>query len=149
MFEPWILLVTFFSSLAIGLLFIARPSLLATQEHMERDLGARQATHTRPTPRVGGIGIVVAIALGCAYYADQLKTDLLFSLAAGLVVFWVGLREDIHRNISPRARLLAAFISAALAITLTRTVVPDLGLFPGSLVQWILPAIAITLLWSA
>jgi len=149
LFEPWILLVTFFSSLAIGLFFIARPSLLASQEHMERDLGARQATHTRPTPRVGGIGIVVAIALGCFYYADQLKTDLLFSLVAGLVVFCIGLREDIHRNISPRARLLAAFISAGLAIALTGTVVPDLGLYPGSLVQWILPAVAITLLWSA
>ncbi|MGR3549288.1 glycosyltransferase family 4 protein [Pseudooceanicola sp.] len=149
MLEPWILLATFISSLAIGLLFIAWPALLTSQEHMERDLGARQATHTRPTPRVGGIGIVLAIILGCFYYSDQLESDLLFSLAAGLVVFWVGLREDIHRNVSPRARLLAAFVSAALAIALTRTVVPDLGLFPGILVQWIFPAIAITLLWSA
>lgn len=149
MFDPQFLFATFLISLITGLLFIARPGLLMSQEHMERDLGARQATHTRPTPRVGGIGIILAMTLGCIYYADQLGNDLLLSLTSGLVVFWVGLREDIHRNVSPRARLLAAFVSAALAIALTRTVVPDLGLFPGSLLQWVFPAIAITLLWSA
>lgn len=149
MFEPLILLATFAISLAIGFLFVVRPGLLMSQEHMARDLEARQATHIHPTPRVGGIGIVFAFVLGCFYYADQLGSDLWLSLAAGLVVFWLGLREDIHRNVSPRARLLGAFVSAALAIVLTRTVVPDLGLFPGFLVQWILPAIVITLLWSA
>jgi len=149
LFELWILLATFLTSLVTGLLFIARPSLLMSQEHMERDLEARQATHTRPTPRVGGIGIVLAIVLGCIYYADQLRSDLLLSLAAGLIVFIVGLREDIHRNVSPRARLFAAFASAAVAIALTRTVVPDLGLFPNSLLYFVIPAIAITLLWSA
>lgn len=149
MFEPWILLATFLTSLAIGLLFIAWPGLLMSQEHMERDLGARQATHTRPTPRVGGIGIIVALVFGCFYYADQLRDDLLLSLAAGLIVFFVGLREDIHRNVSPRARLLAAFAAAGLAIALTRTVVPDLGLVDNSLAYFVVPAIAITLLWSA
>ncbi|NKX42747.1 hypothetical protein HGG71_14945, partial [Rhodobacteraceae bacterium R_SAG2] len=148
MLEAWFLLPIFLTSLAIGLLFIAWPGLLMSQEHMERDLCARQATHTRPTPRVGGIGIIVALVFGCFYYADQLRNDLLLSLAAGLIVFFVGLREDIYRNVSPRARLLAAFAAAALAIALTRTVVPDLGLVNNSLAYLVVPAIVITLLWS-
>jgi len=70
-------------------------------------------------------------------------------LGAGAIVFLVGLREDITRDVSPRARLLAAFLSAALAITLTGVLVPDLGLVPGFLLYWFVPAVAITLLWSA
>lgn len=119
------------------------------REHMMRDLTARQATHTRPTPRVGGVGIILAVALGSFYYLSELGSDLVISLAAGIVVFLVGLREDIVRDVSPRARLIAAFISAALAIALTGVLVPDLGLVPGFLLHWFIPAVAITLIWSA
>jgi len=116
---------------------------------MMRDLTARQATHTKPTPRVGGLGIVLAIALGSSFYIGQLGSDLVISLVAGIVVFLAGLREDILRDVSPRVRLIAAFISAALAIALTGVLVPDLGLVPGLLLQWVIPAVAITLIWSA
>lgn len=119
------------------------------REHMMRDLTARQSTHTKPTPRVGGIGIIVAVALGSVYWIDQLGSDLVVSVGAGAIVFLVGLREDITRDVSPRARLLAAFLSAALAICLTGVLVPDLGLVPGILLYWFVPAVAITLLWSA
>ncbi|UWR35710.1 undecaprenyl/decaprenyl-phosphate alpha-N-acetylglucosaminyl 1-phosphate transferase (plasmid) [Sulfitobacter sp. W027] len=149
MFEIWIYLATFSISLLISLSFIAWPTLLMSREHMERDLAAPQATHTRPTPRVGGVGIVLALALGVFLYLGQLGSDLVIALAAGAVVFLVGLLEDIQRNVSPRTRLLAAFLSAALAIGVTGVVVPDLGLFPGSLAHLVVPAIAITLLWSA
>jgi UDP-N-acetylmuramyl pentapeptide phosphotransferase/UDP-N-acetylglucosamine-1-phosphate transferase len=119
------------------------------REHMLRDLTARQSTHTTPTPRVGGLGIILAVAIGSAYSIGQLGNDLALSLTAGTIVFLVGLREDITRDVSPRARLLAAFLSAALAITLTGVLVPDLGLIPGFLLYWLIPAVAITLLWSA
>ena len=119
------------------------------REHMMRDLTARQSTHTKPTPRVGGVGIIVAVAIGSVYWIGQLGSDLVVSLGAGAIVFLVGLREDITRDVSPRARLVAAFLSAALAIALTGVLVPDLGLVPGILLYWFVPAVAITLLWSA
>lgn len=119
------------------------------REHMLRDLNARQSTHTKPTPRVGGVGIILSVAVGAAYSISQLGSDLVVSLGAGAIVFLVGLREDITRDVSPRARLLAAFLSAALAIALTGVLVPDLGLVPGFLLYWFIPAVAITLLWSA
>jgi len=147
--EIWIYIATFFTSLLIGLVFVAWPALLMDREHMMRDLTARQATHTRPTPRVGGFGIILAVALGAYYSINQLGSDLVITLAAGTIVFLVGLREDIARDVSPRARLIAAFISAALAIALTGVLVPDLGLAPGLFLEWYIPAIAITLFWSA
>ena len=119
------------------------------REHMLRDLTARQSTHTKPTPRVGGVGIILAVALGSAYLIGQLGSDLVVTLGAGAIVFLVGLREDFTRDVSPSARLLAAFLSAGLAISLTGVLVPDLGFVPGFLLYWFMPAVAITLLWSA
>ncbi|MEO9971414.1 MAG: glycosyltransferase [Hyphomonadaceae bacterium] len=118
-------------------------------EHMLRDLSAPQAQHTRPTPRVGGIGIILGLGVGCAFYKNDIGRDLLLALAAGTVVFWAGLLEDVYRNVSPRNRLFAAFLAAALAIGLTGSLVPDLGLTEGALLELVVPAIVITLLWSA
>ena len=147
--ELWIYAATFLTSLIVSLVFVAWPALLMNREHLLRDLTARQSTHTKPTPRVGGFGIILAVALGSVYWIGQLGSDLVVSLGAGVIVFLAGLREDITRDVSPRARLLAAFLSAALAIALTGVLVPDLGLVPGILLYWYVPAVAITLLWSA
>ncbi|WP_435988430.1 MraY family glycosyltransferase [Sulfitobacter sp. SH24] len=139
----------FVTSLLVGSLFIFRPTLVMSSEHMLRDVNAPQAQHTRPTPRVGGVGVIIALGLGCLYYRPELENDLLLALAAGVFVFWAGLHEDIFRNVSPRKRFIAAFFSAGAAIVLTGHIVPDLGLFEGSLSKWVFPAVLITLLWSA
>ncbi|WP_348657417.1 glycosyltransferase [uncultured Sulfitobacter sp.] len=149
MYDLLIFGVAFFISVALSTLFIARPNLLMSPEHMLRDLTAPQAQHTCPTPRVGGIGIILGLSVGCVFYTNDIGRDLLFALSAGVVVFWAGLLEDIYRNVSPRNRLFAAFISAALAIGVTGSLVPDLGLTEGALLEWVVPAIVITLLWSA
>jgi UDP-N-acetylmuramyl pentapeptide phosphotransferase/UDP-N-acetylglucosamine-1-phosphate transferase len=72
------------------------------------------------------------------------------ALCAGLLVFFVGLFEDVFRNISPRNRLLAALLSAALIIFQADLTVPGLGLSQTD-VLFALPlvAVAVTLLWSA
>ncbi|UWR39600.1 glycosyltransferase [Sulfitobacter sp. W074] len=149
MFEPLVFGAVFIFSMALSLLFIARPNLLMSHEHMLRDLSAPQSQHTRPTPRVGGIGIILGLCFGCLFYYNEIGRDLLLALAAGAVVFWAGLHEDIYRNVSPRNRLFAAFLSAALAIGVTGSLVPDLGLTDGALLRWLIPAVVITLLWSA
>jgi UDP-GlcNAc:undecaprenyl-phosphate GlcNAc-1-phosphate transferase len=149
MYDLLIFGVAFFTSVALSTLFIARPNVLMSHEHMLRDLSAPQSQHTRPTPRVGGMGIILGLCVGCVLYNSHIGHDLLLALAAGAVVFWAGLLEDIYRNVSPRNRLFAAFISAALAIAVTGALVPDLGLTEGGLLEWIVPAIVITLLWSA
>jgi len=141
---------TFAISALLCAIAILRPSLLMRQDHMISDLTARQAQHTRPTPRVGGVAIVVAVFTGGLLFADRFELDLVLALLSGAVVFLVGLREDIMRNVSPRMRLLAAFISASLAIMLSGAQLPGLGIEAVDVVfQWAIVAIAITLLWSA
>jgi UDP-N-acetylmuramyl pentapeptide phosphotransferase/UDP-N-acetylglucosamine-1-phosphate transferase len=80
------------------------------------DLPGRRRNHTIPTPRGGGIGIVIAV-LAClgAMTASQvlpLRESMVFG--AGLIlVAGVGWIDD-HRSLSPWWRLLAHVIAAAL-----------------------------------
>ncbi len=116
---------------------------------MIRDLTARQAQHRRPTPRVGGVAVILAVVVGGTLYVDQLGRDLLFALLSGAIVFLVGLREDVARNVSPSVRLLAALFSAILAMMLSGVQVPGLGIAAMDVVfQWSVVAVVITLLWS-
>lgn len=83
--------------------------------------GGVQKFHTRPTPRLGGIPILLG-CLGGAIVAG-FKDDFVFANAGLLAItalplFTIGLMEDLTQTISPRVRLLAAMFSAILAIAL-------------------------------
>ena len=96
--------------------FISRlPSTLMQRE----DAGAVQAAHTRPTARVGGLAIMVALAAGALMHNTP-SSDHIFvlTLASALPVFIVGLGEDVGLFASPRRRLLAAAASGVLFILL-------------------------------
>ncbi|SFQ80781.1 glycosyltransferase family 4 protein [Donghicola eburneus] len=85
----------------------------------DEDLGAIQASHSRPTPRLGGVGIVLALMVAILLSSGTIGTHYLVVLAAGGVLAVVSLLEDIGKPMSPRTRLIAAAISAAIAILLT------------------------------
>lgn len=149
-FGAWPILLAFLTSFGLCCLFAFAPQLFLNQEHMQNDLSARQAQHKRPTPRIGGAAVIVGLAVATLFYARHIQTDLLLALAAGVVVFGVGLREDISRDMSPKARLLAAFASAALAIVLSGAMVPRFGLpYVDSLIGFIGVGVFVTMLWSA
>ena len=150
MFDIWGLLLAFLTSTGLCLLAIKRPALFMNKDHMMRDLSARQAQHTRPTPRVGGAAVVCALLVGGLFHAQDLERDLVLSLLAGFFVFWVGLREDVHRDVSSKIRLLAAFVSAGLAIALTGHVVPGLGVVQTDIFfNFFIVGFAVTMVWSA
>jgi UDP-N-acetylmuramyl pentapeptide phosphotransferase/UDP-N-acetylglucosamine-1-phosphate transferase len=100
MFAAWLL-----ASLAIG----AGGTWLARRYALRRHLldapGERRA-HTVPTPRGGGIGIVVALLLAGAWLLrDVVDPVALGAMLAGLaLVALVGLVDD-HRPLSPWLRL--------------------------------------------
>lgn len=150
MFDLWTLVFAFGTSLLLCAIAMARPEWFLNREHMILDLSAKQAQHTRPTPRVGGAAVIIAVVLAGALIWGQLGRDLIWALLAGLIVFAVGLREDIMRDVSPKIRLLAAFAAAAAAIAVTGQTVPGLGLVQTDyLFGWIGVGLLVTLLWSA
>lgn len=98
------------------------------------DTSAVQAAHTVPTPRIGGLAIVLGLMVASfiVYLSDSFSTPLALMLSA-IPVFVVGLAEDLGRLASPRNRLLAAAVSGSLFILLMgqwipRTDIPFLDL---------------------
>jgi UDP-N-acetylmuramyl pentapeptide phosphotransferase/UDP-N-acetylglucosamine-1-phosphate transferase len=78
-----------------------------------------QKFHTTPTPRVGGLPIVVGLSVACLTSTPEIKHILTPILIAGLPAFLFGLAEDITKRVGVLARLLATMASGLLAWCLT------------------------------
>lgn len=90
-----------------------------------------QHIHVDYTSRLGGVavslGFVFAVAIALHIDFGPLRPALLL-LFASLPVYAVGVYEDITRRVSPRKRLLAAVVSAALASVIAQGVIVRLDL---------------------
>ena len=85
------------------------------------EVGGPQKFHHLPTPRVGGVAIFAGLILGFALLASHghLKiTEVACLTLSMLPVFAIGLTEDLTKRVTPRTRLLASFIAAAIAFWL-------------------------------
>jgi len=110
-----------------------------TQRFKRNDTSAVQASHLNPTPRIGGLAIVIALIVAAALSHSAANwTTFVLLLVSAMPVFVVGLAEDLGYSASPRRRLLAATVSGAVFIAL-------MG-------QWVLqtgiPGLDIALHWS-
>ena len=80
------------------------------------DLPGRRRSHDRPTPRGGGIGIVVAVILACVLVGMFSPDFPAWSIVAGVVIVaavgWI----DDHRGLKAGVRLLAHFSGCAIAL---------------------------------
>jgi len=81
------------------------------------DLTAVQSSHRQVTVRFGGVAVI--FGLSSIIFTDFLSSVVISLLISGLPIFTAGLLEDISGKIRPRNRLLAAFLSAGLAVFLT------------------------------
>lgn len=108
----------------------------------DHDLSGPQKFHTRPVPRIGGIGIFVALVFGACFAAFSQPTvapSMFWLLACTTPAFVCGLAEDLTKSVSPRRRLFFTAMSASLAAWLLgavilRTDIPGvdylMGFFP-------------------
>ena len=86
-----------------------------------------QKFHITPTPRIGGAAIFAGLWLALAVLPEP-QQELLFPvLVAGLPAFTFGLVEDLTRNVSVRARLLATMASGVLCWWLTDVTLRQIG----------------------
>jgi UDP-N-acetylmuramyl pentapeptide phosphotransferase/UDP-N-acetylglucosamine-1-phosphate transferase len=91
---------------------------------------AVQSSHHIPTPRLGGLAILVGLLPGVFLLNDQPRQMGLWMLISSIPVFLGGLGEDIGLDIKPLQRFLASLVSAALAVVLFGYWVPYVD-FPG------------------
>ena len=74
-----------------------------------------QKFHTRPTSRLGGVGIALGILCGVWVTASYFPSDALLGvwlILASLPVFFGGVLEDLTHRVTPRLRLVLACISS-------------------------------------
>ena len=80
-----------------------------------------QKFHTAPTPRVGGLGLIVGLLL--AWFSVPRESEVAhllgLMLLAGLPSFSFGIAEDLTKRVGVRERLLATIASGLLAWWLT------------------------------
>ena len=78
-----------------------------------------QKFHTAPTPRIGGIPIVLGLGVAWSQTPAHVQNLLTPLLIAGMPAFVFGLAEDITKRVSVMQRLLATMASGVLAWWLT------------------------------
>jgi len=120
-----VFLLSFVLSAALTLLVVRllRHRGLATKDH---DLSGPQKVHATTVARVGGVGVVCALAGVAAvgwWFEASLTRELVLLLACGMPVFATGLLEDLTKRVSPVSRLGAAAVSALLAALVLGTVI--------------------------
>jgi UDP-GlcNAc:undecaprenyl-phosphate/decaprenyl-phosphate GlcNAc-1-phosphate transferase len=109
---PWI----FFASLFLCLIMVS-----AGARYLRRaeDLKAVQAAHSAPTPRTGGVAVVLALGLGFWLFAPESVAPMTGLFLMSLIpVFAIGVAEDLGIFMSPRRRLFAAAMSSVLVIVM-------------------------------
>lgn len=125
-------------------------ALVATQHwhgHFSLDgTDGVQKHHTVPTPRVGGVAIMLGLVCTWLWAAPALRNILGPMLLAGSVAFAFGLAEDVSKKVGVQARLLATMFSGALAWYLTGVAMQDTGLPP---LDWMLRFTPAAVLFTA
>lgn len=100
-------------------LMVIRYSSMHAHITADWDLDGVQKFHARPVPRIGGLGIVLALAASgvAAFFRDSkgVGVPLALLLGSAAPAFMAGFIEDLTKRVSPRERLLATMISAIVA----------------------------------
>ena len=114
----FLLFTAFFSSLLVILLIIRYRHV---HEHLsgDHDLSGPQKFHHESVPRIGGLGIYVALLITnlIAYLKNpSLGVFLSLILISALPVGGAGLIEDLTKRMSVKARLIAGFVSGSLLL---------------------------------
>lgn len=102
--------------------------LSRTHAHLihDHDVSGPQKFHSRPVPRVGGVGIVSAVLVcaGLLLWSEPQTGYPAMSLAVcGLPAFLAGLLEDLTKRVTPRMRLAFTALSAGLAVWLVQSAI--------------------------
>ena len=136
------LLIAFFTSLGINTLIICTQALHGAYS-ADSQLSGPQKFHSKPIPRIGGLGISIAIFTSITSYQKNPEAiQGLFALFCALPVFGVGIAEDISKKISVRTRLIFTAIGAFLFTYLFNVSVQSLGI-PGMDLLLLMPIVSI------
>jgi len=120
------LLVGLGSAFLFCLLIIRSKGLLG---HLTLDSDAGiQRVHTRPTPRIGGLAVILGLISSWAISPPEITEMLAVLILGSLPAFAAGFAEDVSKRISPTARVIACLASGALLTQLSGVQISRLDL---------------------
>lgn len=93
---------------------------------LDYDFNGTQKMHNHPVPRIGGIGIFIAVIAGaCIVYFRYPKTGewIAALLISASMAFFSGLEEDFTKKVTPKRRFILTMISATIGYYLLDAVV--------------------------
>lgn len=105
-----------------------------------------QKFHTAPTPRIGGLPIVLGAALTWPGLPANVQALLGPLLVAGLPAFLFGIAEDMTKRVGVRERLLATMASGVVAWWITGHSITNVDLWG---LDWLLKWTLISVLFTA
>ena len=106
-----------------------------------------QKFHTAPTPRVGGLAVVMALLLGNHFAPADLRALLEPLLLAAVPAFGFGIAEDLTKKVSVGLRLWATIGSGVLVWLQTGIVLQHVDIAPFDFaLQWLPLAVVVTAL---
>ena len=118
------LIVSFLTSLLVTFA-VVRSGRLHGALSADHDLSGPQKFHALPVPRIGGLGVFVAVVLGtlfAQFAGTGAAPEAWLLVACSLPAFLSGIAEDLTKSMSPRRRLFFTAVSAALAVWLLNAV---------------------------
>ncbi|MCS0611362.1 glycosyltransferase [Massilia kyonggiensis] len=129
-------LIAFAASLLVSVLIVRSQKWHGGLSH-DHDLDGVQKVHTTAVPRIGGLGVIAGILLGCVMFRSQshdgqapgLRAEMFLLLVASLPAFLAGLIEDFTKQVSVRMRLMATALSALVASGLLGATVTELDIW--------------------
>lgn len=149
--NPWtpvLVIVALLSSWLVGWLIIRYEHLHAHFSHDHINSGP-QKYHTQPTPRIGGLTVMVGLLSAGAVmlFADTITVERQFGLLllAGIPAFLGGLVEDITKKVGVLERLLLTMLSGAVAAWILGAILHRLDIpFFDQALAWIPLAVIFT-----
>ena len=105
-----------------------------------------QKHHAHPTPRIGGVAVMLGLIAVWAFAAPDAQAILGPMLLASVPAFAAGLLEDVTKKVGVMPRLLATMLSGALAWYLTGVAMRNTGVAP---LDWLLAFTPVAVLFTA
>lgn len=105
-----------------------------------------QKFHTAPTPRIGGVPIVLGLAVAWGKAPADVQNMLTPILIAGMPAFMFGVAEDITKRVGVMQRLLATMASGLLAWWLTDQSLHRVDIWG---VDWVLQFTLVSVIFTA
>lgn len=110
------------------------------------ELHGIQKIHTHPTPRIGGVPIVLGLIASVLASPPELSTKLLPWVLSAAPAFAFGLLEDLTKRVSIYLRFSAAMASGVLAWQLTGYALTSINVWG---IDWLLKFTIFSVLFTA